>query len=75
MTLYDGQIGSTYRIIGFDTTDSTLKDRFISFGIAKNKVCEVVSHSISRLAVAIMIGGVQVALRDSEARAILVEQE
>ncbi|AAP78171.1 conserved hypothetical protein [Helicobacter hepaticus ATCC 51449] len=73
MTLYDCNLGEECKIVRCDTQDNALKDRFISFGIVKDKVCRVVSHSINHLAVAVIIEGTQVALRDSEAKLIIVE--
>lgn len=73
MTLYDGALGERYKIIYCDTGDDALRDRFMSFGIVKNKICQVVSHSLRRLAIAILIDGTQIALRESEAKMIIVE--
>lgn len=73
MTLYECEVGNTYKIVGFNTQNNALKDRFISFGITKDKMCQVIHHSIKRSAIAIIIGGVQIALRDSEAKAIKVQ--
>lgn len=73
MTLYDCDVGKQCKIVRFETQDYALKDRFMSFGIVKDKVCCVVSHSIRRLAVAVMVGDTQIALRDSEAKSIIVE--
>lgn len=73
MTLYDCNVGEQCRIVAFETQDSALKNRFMSFGIVKDKVCRVVSHSIRRLAVAVVVEGTQIALRDSEAKSIIVE--
>lgn len=73
MTLYDCALGSKCRILDCKTQDEALRDRIISFGITKDKVCQVLSHSIGRLAVAVLIEGTRVALRDNEAKMIIVE--
>ena len=73
MTLYDCNVGDECRIVGFKTDDYALKDRFISFGIVKDRECRIVNYSLRRLAVAVVVGGMQIALRDSEARSIGVE--
>lgn len=73
MTLYDCDVGKQCKIVAFTTQDNVLKNRFMSFGIVKDKVCRVVSHSIRRLAVAVMVEGTQIALRDVEAKSIIVE--
>lgn len=73
MTLYDCVVGDVCKIVRCDVQDPALKDRFMSFGIVKNKQCEVLSHSMRKMAVAIMIDGTQVALRDTEARQIIIE--
>lgn len=73
MTLYECTLGSKCKIISFDTQDEALRDRLMSFGIVKDKVCQVMNHSFGRSAVAVMIEGTQVALRDSEAKMIIIE--
>ncbi|RDU60116.1 FeoA family protein [Helicobacter marmotae] len=73
MTLHECALGARCRIVRCEAQDEALRDRFISFGIVKDRVCEVVSHSIKHLAVAILINGTQVALRDNEAKMIIVE--
>lgn len=73
MTLYDCNVGDECRIVRLETDDYALKDRFISFGIVKDRECRIVNYSLGRLAVAVVVGGVQIALRDSEARSIVVE--
>ncbi|WP_295739597.1 FeoA family protein [uncultured Helicobacter sp.] len=73
MTLYDCDVGKQCKIVAFTTQDNALKNRFMSFGIVKDKVCRVVSHSIRRLAVAVMVEGTQIALRDVEAKSIIGE--
>ena len=74
MTLYDCEQGKTYQILSLDTQDVMLKDRLISFGIVEDKTFYVVSQSISRLTIAIKINGVQIALRDDEAKEISVKE-
>lgn len=74
MTLYECAIGQKCKITGFNTQNSALKDRFISFGITKDKIAQVRHHSIKRSTLAVVVGGVQIALRDSEAQAIEVEK-
>lgn len=74
MTLYECAIGQKCKITGFHTENNALKNRFISFGITKDKIAQVLHHSIKRSTLAVAIGGVQIALRDSEARAIKVEK-
>lgn len=73
MTLYECKVGDKCKIISCKSEDYALKDRFMSFGFVRNKACEVISHSIRKLAIAVMIEGTQVALRDSEAKMIEVE--
>ncbi len=73
MTLYDCSVGQKCKIVSSSTQDEALRDRFMSFGIVKGKMCQVMSHSIKRMAVAVLIDGTQVALRDSEAKMIVVE--
>ncbi|WP_238700265.1 FeoA family protein [Helicobacter jaachi] len=73
MTLCDCSLGDVCKIVRCESQDSALKDRLMSFGIVKDKICKVMRYSLGRLAVAIMIDGTQVALRDSEARLIVVE--
>ncbi|MCH5312799.1 MAG: ferrous iron transport protein A [Helicobacter sp.] len=73
MTLYECALGAKCKIISCEAKDEALCDRLMSFGIVKDKICQVVNHSFRRLAVVILIEGTQVALRDSEAKMIIVE--
>ncbi|TLD80567.1 ferrous iron transport protein A [Helicobacter sp. MIT 05-5293] len=74
MTLYDAQNGKMYQVLSLNTQDSVLKNRFITLGITKGKTFHVTARSIGSLAIAIMINGVQIALRDSEAQKIEVQE-
>ncbi len=73
MTLYECALGTRCRIISCDTQDSALMDRFLSFGIVKGRVCKVICHSFKRLGIAVLLNGMQIALRDTEAKMIVVE--
>lgn len=73
MTLYDCPLGQNCRIIGSVSNDKALKERLISFGITKGKKCQIANHSPRKLGVAILLDGVLIALRDSEAKRISIE--
>ncbi|QOY54289.1 ferrous iron transport protein A [Candidatus Sulfurimonas marisnigri] len=53
--------------------DSELKQRFISFGIMKEVVVEVLEHSPAKSTIEIKVGKMRIALRSKEAELIEVE--
>ncbi len=54
--------------------DSDLKQRFISFGIMKEAIVEVLEHSPAKSTVEIKVGKMRIALRAKEAELIEVEK-
>lgn len=55
-------------------TDSELKQRFISFGIMKEAIIEVLEQTPSKSTIEIKVGKMRVALRSKEAELIEVEK-
>lgn len=74
MTLYDAQNEKMYQVLSLNTQDSALKNRFITLGVTKGKTFYVTARALGSLTIAIMINGVQIALRDSEAQKIEVRE-
>lgn len=72
MTLYEGKKGNRYKIIALKTTDTAIKYRLISMGIYKNAQIKLDNHTLKKSTLSVLVGGVQVALRNSEAREIEV---
>ena len=54
--------------------DSELKQRFISFGIMKGAVVEVMEYSPTKSTIEIKVGKMRIALRTQEAALIEVEK-
>ena len=54
--------------------DSELKQRFISFGIMKEAIVEVIEYSPTKSTIEIKVGKMRVALRTQEAALIEVEK-
>lgn len=73
MTLDQAELGKIYKIKSIDLCDSALKNRFISFGITKNSIIQLLHSSAKKSTLAISINQSQVALRDYEARFIEIE--
>lgn len=71
--LYDCKISCKVRILKLNA-DTQLKQRLISFGIMKGAEVEVMKHTANKSTVEIKIGNMKIALRDSEAKKIDVEQ-
>ena len=53
---------------------SELKQRLISFGIMKETVIDILEHAPGKSTIEIMVGKMQIALRDKEAELIEVEK-
>ena len=70
--LYDCDKNTRVRVLKLNA-DTELKQRFISFGIMKGSVLEVVQHTVKKSTVEIKVGKMKIALRDSEAKLIEVE--
>lgn len=54
--------------------DSELRQRFISFGIMKEAVIEVLEHAPAKSTIEIKVGKMRIALRAKEAELIEVEK-
>ena len=54
--------------------DTDLKQRFISFGIMKEAIIEVLEQSTAKSTIEIKVGKMRIALRSKEADLIEVEQ-
>ncbi|PAF45133.1 FeoA family protein [Helicobacter sp. 11S02596-1] len=74
MTLDQCEKGKSYKIKNIDFCDNALKNRFISFGIAKNAIFTLLYCSTKKSTLAISINQSQIALREHEAKYIEVEQ-
>ena len=72
-TLYDCKINCKVKIKKLNANPE-LKQRFISFGIMKGSEVEVLQHTATKSTVEVKIGKMRIALRDSEAKLIEVEQ-
>jgi len=71
--LYDCNKSCKIRIVKLNA-EHELKQRLISFGIMKGSEIEVMQHTASKSTVEIRVGNMKIALRDSEAKKIDVEQ-
>lgn len=74
MTMQECEKGKEYKIISLATSDEMLNDRFLSFGISRGKSFLLSNQSLGKSSLSISINGICVALRDSEARQIIVEE-
>ena len=72
-TLYDCNKNCKVKIVKLNTTKD-LKQRLISFGVMKGAEVEVLQQSARKSTVEIKVAKMQVALRDSEAKLIEVQE-
>ncbi len=72
-TLYDCKKNCKVRILKLNT-NKDLKQRLISFGMIKGAEVEVMQQTARKSTVEIKVGKMQIALRDTEAKLIEVEQ-
>jgi len=56
------------------TADSELRQRFISFGIMKEAIIEVLEHAPAKATIEIKVGKMRIALRAKEADLIEVKK-
>lgn len=73
MTLFEGQENQTYRIKAIQTQDKELKHRLLSFGITKDCEIKLDCFTANKATLKIQVKNAKVALRDSEAQHIIVE--
>lgn len=71
-TLYDCEKTSRVRVTKLNASRE-LKQRFISFGIMKGSEIEILQHTVSKSTVEIKIAKMRIALRDTEAKLIEVQ--
>ena len=71
-TLATCKIGEKVKVLKL-SADAGLKQRFISFGIMKEAVVEILEHSPAKSTLEIKVGKMRVALRAKEAEMIEVE--
>ncbi|MDD2568004.1 MAG: FeoA family protein [Thiovulaceae bacterium] len=73
MTLYDCRKGDLLRVLKIQS-ETTLKQRLISFGIMKGAKIEVLEHAPAKSTIEVKVSKTRVALRDKEAQLIEVEK-
>ena len=73
MTLFEGKENQIYRIKAIQTQDEALKHRLLSFGIVKDCEVKLDCFSANKATLKIQIQNAKIALRDSEAQHIIVE--
>lgn len=66
------QIGEKLKVVKL-SADTELKQRFISFGIMKEAIVEILERSPAKSTIEIKVGKMRVALRAKEAQMIEVE--
>ena len=66
------QRGEKVKVVKLNA-DSELKQRFISFGIMKEAIVEVLEHAPAKSTIEIKVGKTRIALRAKEADMIEVE--
>lgn len=72
-TLYDCRKGDSVKVVKIHS-DTTLKQRLISFGIMKEARMEVLEHAPAKSTIEVKVSKTRVALRDKEAQLIEVEK-
>lgn len=73
MTLFEGNENQIYEIKDIQTQDEALKHRLFSLGITKNSHILLERFSSNKATLAIQANQTKIALRDSEAKRIIVE--
>lgn len=73
MNLYEVQKDESVIVKKIDD-DGALKSRLFSFGISRGAQVSVVEKSLSKSTLEIRVGSTMVAMRDDEAKKILVEK-
>lgn len=72
-TLNDCKKACVVKVVRLNA-DSELKQRFISFGIMKEAIIEVLEHAPAKSTIEVKVGKMRVALRAQEAGLIEVEK-
>lgn len=73
MNLYECQKDSKCRVFRLKTNDNALKERLLSMGIYENAEMSLCNHTLAKSSLCVLVNGIHIALRESEAKDIEIE--
>ncbi len=73
MRLTECKLHVEYRIVTIESEDENFLNRLLSFGIAKGSIITPLHYSAKKSTLAISIQQSQIALRDCEAKQIIIQ--
>lgn len=73
MSLYDCVKDSKCRVFRLKTDDNALKERLLSMGIYDGVEMSVCNHTLAKSSLCVLVNGIHIALRKSEAKDIEIE--